>query len=337
MGYQFYKQLRSNNEYSPLDTPCLTPAAALYHTKTAFHHYQKSAAFGYPALRYRLNIPQEKLTALRRPYQSAPIMPPRRPSELRPSQLRITTNAEAFASLTDHVEEAQNTQALTRLREEEDMAFGHLAPPRDINELTIAEVRELTDEVPRSYGEIACHVRNWQGNQSHAEFHEIVARDGETYTHEAIYYQGPTSPPYIPETTLSLTPEAAARIRETLQSPPPTDIQSESSNKPSDPEELIEYYLNKQYKAEALQIEAPPAINPEDFRVEFPEEEPIHCPQSGLVQVQALFADREPEPQGPVHLTWTWTRSTSDRVRKVRSRFGPGPNPVHYRKFIHFI
>jgi len=274
MGYQFYKQLRSNNEYSPLDTPRLTPAAALYRAKTAFHRYQKSAAFGYPALQYRLNIPQEKLTALRRPYKPAPVMPPRRPTELRPSNLRIVTNAEAFASLTDHVEEAQNTQALVRLREEEEMAFGRLPQPRDINELTVAEVRELADEVPRSYGEIARHVRNWRGNQSHAEFREIVARDGETYTREAIYYQGPTSPPYIPETTPSLTPEATARISEVLHSPPPTDIQSESSDKPSDPEELIEYYLEKQYKAEALQIEAPPAINPEDFRVEFPEEEP---------------------------------------------------------------
>jgi len=188
MGYQFYKQLQSNNEYSPLDTPRLTPAAALYCAKTAFHCYQKSAAFGYPALRYRLNIPQEKLTALRRPYKPAPDMPPRRPSELRPSQLRIVTNAEAFAPLTDHIEEAQGSQALTRLREEEDMAFGRLPPLRDINELTIAEVRELADEVPRTYGEITRHVHNWQGNQSRAEFREIVARDGETYTREAIYY-----------------------------------------------------------------------------------------------------------------------------------------------------
>ena len=28
--------------------------------------------------------------------------------------------------------------------------------------------------------------------------------------------------------------------------------------------------------------------------------------------------------------TWTWTRTTSDRVQKVRSRVGPGPNPVFF-------
>jgi len=61
----------------------------------------------------------------------------------------------------------------------------------------------------------------------------------------------------------------------------------------------------------------------------------IHCPRSGLVQVWALFADRGPKPQGLVHLTWTWTRFTSDCVRKVRSRSGPGLNLVPYRKFIH--
>jgi len=287
MGYQFYKQLRSNNKYSPLDTPCLTPAAALYRAKTAFHHYQKSAAFGYPALQYRLNIPQEKLTALRQPYKPAPVMPPRCPSELRPSQLRIVTNAEAFAPLTDRIEETQGSQAMARLQEEEDMVFGCLPPPRDINELTVDEVRELTDEVPRSYGEITRHVQNWRRGQSRAEFREIVARDGETYTRKAIYYQGPTSPPYIPETMPSLTPEAAACIQENLRSPPPTDIQSESSERPSDPEELIEYYLDKHRKAEALQIEAPPAINPEDFRIEFPEEEPTpNDPRQDMSPVQ---------------------------------------------------
>ena len=57
----------------------------------------------------------------------------------------------------------------------------------------------------------------------------------------------------------------------------------------------------------------------------FDEEYKVHCPRSGPVQVRALFTDREPEPQGLVHLTWTWTRSTSDRVRKVRSRSEPGP------------
>jgi len=203
MGYQFYKQLRSNNEYSPLDTPCLTPAAALYRAKTAFHRYQKSAAFGYPALRYHLNIPQEKLTTLRRPYKPAPVMPPRRPTNL-----RISATAE---DLQNAVDAQEDTCALARLQEECDMAFGDTCPPRDINTLTYNELHGLADETPRTYGEIARSVETWRRTQPRAEFHEIVARDGETYTRKAIYYQGPTSPPYIPETTPSLTPEAAAR------------------------------------------------------------------------------------------------------------------------------
>jgi len=132
----------------------------------------------------------------------------------------------------------------------------------------------LADETPHTYGEIACHVESWQRTQPHVKFCEVVAHDGETFTREAIYYQGPRSPPYIPETTPSLTPKAAAHIQEILRSPPPTDDHSESSERPSDPDKLVEYYLNKHRKAEALQIEAPPAINPEDFRVKFPEEEP---------------------------------------------------------------
>jgi len=85
----------------------------------------------------------------------------------------------------------------------------------------------------------------------------------------------------------SLTPEAATRIQEILQSPPPTDNNSKSSERPSDPNELVEYYLNKHRKAEALQIEAPPAINPEDFRVEFPKEEPApNDPRQDMSPVQ---------------------------------------------------
>jgi len=83
MEYQVYKQLQSGNEYSPFDTPQLTPTAALYHFKTSLSCYKKSAAFGYPALRYRLNIPQEKLLAPRRPYKPTVVMPPRRPTNLR--------------------------------------------------------------------------------------------------------------------------------------------------------------------------------------------------------------------------------------------------------------
>jgi len=263
MEYQFYKQLRSGNEYSPLGTPCLTTAAAFYHSKTAFHRYQKSAAFGYPALQYHLNISQEKLTTLQRPYKPASVMPPHCPTNF-----WISTTAEDL-EIVHAVETMEGACALARLRDERDVVFGNTCPPCDINMLTYAEVRGLADETPRTYGEINWHVKNWQRTQPRVEF-----CDGETFTHEAIYYQGPSSPPYIPETTPSLTAAAAARIQEVLWSLPPTDDNSESSERPSDPNELVEYYLDKHRKAEALQIEAPPAINPEDFWVKFPKEEP---------------------------------------------------------------
>jgi len=268
MGYQYYKRLRSDNKYSPLDTPCLTPAAALYRSKTSLSCYKKSAAFGYPALRYRLNIPQEKLLAPRRPYKPAVIMPPRRPTNL-----RISTTPQDLAIVAG-VEALENDRALARLREERDLAFGDTRPPRDINTLTYNELHGLADETPRTYGEIAHSVETWRRTQPRAEFREIVARDGETFTREAIYYQVPTSPPYIPETTPSLTAAAAARIQEVLASPPTTATEIESPELPSDQEELVQYYLNKQRNEQPLEIEAPPAVNPEDFRVEFPEEEP---------------------------------------------------------------
>jgi len=115
MGYQFYKQLQSNNEYSPFDTPQLTPAAALYRSKTSLSCYKKSAAFGYPALRYRLNIPQEKLLAPRRPYKPAVTMPPRHPTNL-----RISTTPQDLAIVAG-VEALENDCALARLREECDI------------------------------------------------------------------------------------------------------------------------------------------------------------------------------------------------------------------------
>src|SRR5467141_386461 len=58
-----YKQLRSGNKYSPLDTPRLTTGEELYRTRTALHtSYWKSAAFGYPARRHKLGIRQKKQT-----------------------------------------------------------------------------------------------------------------------------------------------------------------------------------------------------------------------------------------------------------------------------------
>jgi len=194
-------------------------------------------------------------------------MPPRRPTNL-----HISTTAEDLA-IAHTVEAQEGAHALARLREECDMAFGDTRPPCNINMLTYNKVHGLADETPRTYGEIARHVESWQRTQPRVEFRKVVARDGETFTREAIYYQGPSSPPYIPKTTPSLTPKAAAHIKEVLRSSPPTNDSSESSERPSDPDELIGYYLNKHRKAEALQIEAPPTINPEDFRVKFPEEE----------------------------------------------------------------
>jgi len=149
MEYQFYKQLRSGNEYSPLDTPQLTPTAALYRSKTSLSCYKKSAAFGYPALQYRLNIPQEKLLAPQRPYKPAPIMPP-----CRPTKLHISTTPEDLAIVAG-VEAMENEHALVRLRDERDTVFGDTCPPRDINTLTYNEVHGLADKTPHTYGEIA--------------------------------------------------------------------------------------------------------------------------------------------------------------------------------------
>jgi len=168
----------------------------------------------------------------------------------------------------------ENDHALARLREERDTAFGDTRPPCDINTLTYNKVHGLADETPCTYGEIAWHVESWQRTQPHVEFHEVVACDGETFTRKAIYYQGSSSPPYIPETTLSLTTATATCIQEVLTSPPTTIAEIDSPELPTDQEELIQYYLDKQRNEEPLQIEAPPAINPEDFRVEFPKEEP---------------------------------------------------------------
>jgi len=190
----------------------------------------------------------------------------------------------------------ENNRALARLREERDMAFGDTCPPRDLNTLTYNEVHGLADETPYTYGEITRHVKSWQRTQPCVEFREVVARNGDTFTCEAIYYQGPTSPPYIPETTPSLTAAAAAHIQEVLASPPTTATEIELPELPSDQEELVQYYLDKQRNEEPLRIEVSPAINPEDFRVEFPEEEPApNDPGQDMshIQLTALLSETD--------------------------------------------
>jgi len=135
-------------------------------------------------------------------------MPPRRPTNL-----HISTTAKDL-EIVAGVEAMENDRALVRLREECDMVFGDTHPPRDINMLTYNKVHGLTDETPCTYGEITRHVESWQRTQPCVEFCKVVARDGETFTCEAIYYQGPTSPPYIPEKRrLSLPPQLPASKR----------------------------------------------------------------------------------------------------------------------------
>ncbi len=138
-------------------------------------------------------------------------------------------------------------EGLHRLQDEQLASRGEILPTRDQpSSLSLMEINAMfATSFPRAtQADLTRMVEQWRRTQRLVTFRETRT------VREADVYLGPSSPPYIPETTPSLGPlaieeidTAAAEEAEAVRLVTPPASITESLERPS--EELIQFYYDK--------------------------------------------------------------------------------------------